>query len=270
MPRVPARAAALVLALSLAGFAVHTSHAQIAAAASGPGHPRFEPDVAREANATVGLLFFDDDEGYELASDPGVLASHGVEAARMRGDDHDRLLYDLLGHPTSHRYVSAAPSASVAVWAPPNNGSDTWRFEAEADWPPSQVTGGQAAIVDGAGMCPSDAKALSLTPAGNGDATIVVDLPIPPGAPTSTPHTWHVIPRVFLRGGTGEGTMTVVDRDGAAPLATWTWRDAANGPGCIEIGEKTVTLPPDVRRTWLRITAHGGAVALDKTVVRAR
>jgi hypothetical protein len=119
-------------------------------------------------------------------------------------------------------------------------------------------------------MCPSDAKALSITPAGNGDATMIVDLPIPPGPPTSTPHTWHVIPRAFLRGGTGEGTMTVTDRDGTAPLATWTWRDAANGPGCVEIGEKTVTLPPDVRRAWLRITAHGGAVALDKTVVRAR
>jgi hypothetical protein len=64
--------------------------------------------------------------------------------------------------------------------------------------------------------------------------------------------------------------MTVADKDGAAPLATWTWRDAANGSGCVEISEKTVTLPADVRRTWLRITARGGAVALDKTVVRAR
>jgi hypothetical protein len=270
MPRFPGRAAILVMALSLAGFALHTSHAHIAAAASGAGHPRFEPDVMREANVTSGLLFFDDDEGYELASDPGVLASHGIQAARMRGDDHDRLLYDLLGHPASHRYVSAAASASVSVWAPPNNGSDTWRFEAEADWPPSQVTGGRAAVVDGAGMCPSDAKALSLAPSGKGDATMVVDLPIPPGPPASASHTWHVIPRVFVQGGTGEGTMTLVAAEDGSPLATWTWKDAANGPGCVEIGEKTVTLGAEVRRAWLVVTARGGAVALDKTVERPR
>jgi hypothetical protein len=270
MPRFPARTAVLVMALSLAGFALHTSHAHIAAAASGDGHPRFEPDVTREANVTSGLLFFDDDEGYELASDPGVLASHGVEAARMRGDDHDRLLYDLLGHPASHRYVSAAASASVNVWAPPNNGSDTWRFESEADWPPLQVSGGRAGVVDGVGMCPSDAKAVVLTPSGKGDAKMAVDLPIPPGAPSGASHTWHVIPRVFLQGGPGEATMTLVEKPGGPPLATWSWKDAANGPGCVEIGEKTATFAAEDRRAWLVITARGGAVALDKTVVRPR
>jgi hypothetical protein len=270
MPRLPGRAAVLVMSLSLAGFALHTSHAHIAEASSGEGHPRFEPDVTREANVTNGLLFFDDDEGYELASDPGVLASHGIQAARMRGDDHDRLLYDLLGHPASHRYVSAAASASVSVWAPPNNGSDTWRFEAESDWPPGQVTKGTAAIVDGAGMCPSDAKAISLTPTKDYQGFVVIDLPIPPGAATTAAHTWHVIPRVFIQGGPGEGTLGLVETPGAPDLATWTWKDTANGPGCVEIGEKTVTLAANVRRVALVLGARGGSVALDKTVLRAR
>jgi len=113
-PRLLAGGATAALALALGGFAVHTSYDHERFAQSGIGRPRFEPDVAREANVTHGLLFFDDDQGYELAHDPAVSASHGVEAVRMRGDDHDRLLYDSLGHPAIHRYVAAGPdSASV-------------------------------------------------------------------------------------------------------------------------------------------------------------
>jgi hypothetical protein len=263
-------AATLTMALSLAGFALHTSHAHVARAKSEQGHPHFEPDVVREAAVTHGLLFFDDDQGYELASDPGAAASHGVEAARLRGDDHDRLLYDLLGHPPSHRYVFAAATASIVSWNPPSASGDAWRFEAEADWPPAQVTGGRADIVDGAGMCPSDAKALALDPVSGREATMTIELPSPRGAIAGAARTWRVIPRVFLRGGQGEATMTLAEQPGGPPLAHWSWRDSANGPGCVEIGEQTVTLGPDVHRTWLVIAARGGSIALDKTVLRPR
>jgi hypothetical protein len=64
--------------------------------------------------------------------------------------------------------------------------------------------------------------------------------------------------------------MTVSEQPGGPPLAHFTWRDASNGPGCIEIGEQSLTLGPDVRRTWLVVSAKGGAVALDKTVLRPR
>ena len=56
----------------LPGFAVHASNDHERLASSDIGRPRFEPDVAREANVTHGLLFFDDDQGFELAFDPGV------------------------------------------------------------------------------------------------------------------------------------------------------------------------------------------------------
>jgi hypothetical protein len=267
--RVPT-AATLAMALSLGGFALHTSHAHLALAIQGDSQPRFEPDVARESGVAHGLLFFDDDAGFELASDPSATASHGVEAVRLRNDDHDRLVYDLLGHPPAHRYLWNAGVASVTVWTPPNGNSDAWRFEAEADWPPLQVTGGRVDRVDGAGMCPSDAKALSLEPGGAGEATMAIELPSPPAAAGSAPRSWRVIPRVFLRGGPGEGRMALSEQPGGPPLATWTWKDATNGPGCIEIAEQTVTLRPEVRRTWLLIGARGGSIALDKTVLRAR
>jgi hypothetical protein len=269
-PRRTATAATLTLALAVAGFALHTSHDHARLAASDGGRPRYEPDVAREAGISHGLLFFDDDEGYELASDPGVPASHGVQAARMLGDDHDRLLYDLLGHPPIHRYVAGAQAAAVNVWSPPGAGSDTWRFEAESDWPPAGVAGGAAGIVDGAGMCPADARALSLEPSPGQEATMVLELPIP-GGPTAPPRqAWKVVPRVFLRGGAGQATMTLSEGAGAPPLARWTWTDASSGPACVELDERSVELQSERRQAWLSVVARGGAVALDKTTVRAR
>ena len=94
-----ARATLVAFALTLAGFAVHAAD----------DHERWPPatSVGRTTSPTwparraspQGLLFFDDDQGFELAYDPTALASHEMQAVRMRGDDHDRLLYDSLGHP---------------------------------------------------------------------------------------------------------------------------------------------------------------------------
>jgi hypothetical protein len=269
-PRRAAAAATATVALSLAGFALHTSHDHADLAAAGGGHPRYEPDVAREAGVTHGLLFFDDDEGYALASDPGLPASHGVQAARMRGDDHDRLLYDLLGHPPIHRYLASGSTAAINVWAPPNAGSDTWRFEAESDWPPAGVVGGHARIVEGAGMCSADTRALALDPTGSAEASMLLELPAPRG-PTSPPRrSWSVTPRAFVRGGSGEGTITLSDTPGGAPRATWTWTDTANGPGCLDLGERALELGPEQKQAWLRVTARGGPVALDRTTLRPR
>lgn len=267
--RTPA-AAIGTLALSLAGFAVHTSHAQVARAKAGEGRPSFEPDVAREGNVTNGLLFFDQDGGYELASDPGATASHGVVAARLRGDDHDRLLYDLLGHPPAHRYLDSGAAPSVAVWTPPNPNGDAWRFEAEVEWPPPLVTAGLVDVVNGAGMCSSDARTLALEPTGPGEASATFELPVPRGATPGRARSWRITPRVFVRGGPGEGTLTLVERPGGPALAHWSWRDAANGPACVEIGEHTATLSPEGGKKWLVMTARGGSVALDKTVLRPR
>ncbi|HEY6460719.1 MAG TPA: hypothetical protein VIY73_11230, partial [Polyangiaceae bacterium] len=241
------------------------------------GRPRYEPDLAREANVSHGLLFFDDDQGFELAYDPGVPASHGIQAVRLRNDDHDRLLYDSLGHPAIHRYVATASSASVTFWTPPGNGSDSWRFEAESDWPPVAVAGGRVEAFEPSPQvsCLSEAHALLLTPDGPGDdATVTIALPVPRGPTPPDKKTWQIIPRVLQRGTGGKGTLVLVDSLGGpglapvAPLAEWAWADDAKSPSCLDLPMKMVELGGARTRTWLVLHAKGAAVALDKTTVR--
>ncbi|HEY8039394.1 MAG TPA: hypothetical protein VIF15_06350 [Polyangiaceae bacterium] len=270
-PRSLARAAMATLALALAGFAVHASHEHDRLAASDLGRPRFEPDVAREANVAHGLLFFDDDQGYELAHDPGVLASHGIQAVRMRGDDHDRLLYDSLGHPVIHRYVAAGTSASLVFWSPPGSGSDTWRFEAESDWPPLLQGGGAAQVVDASAACGADGRVLTLTPAGDAEAAILLALPVPRGPTPPERKTWMVTPRVLESGAAGSATLVLVAGPGGPPLAQWMWEeDASKTPSCLELPSQPVELGGDLTRAWLLLRARGGPVSLDRTTLRPR
>jgi hypothetical protein len=269
-PNSAARAATATFALAAAGFAFHTSHDHERIAAAGRGHPSYEPDAAREANVSHGLLFFDDDQGYEMASDPGMPASHGVEAVRMRGDDHDRLLYDELGHPPVHRYVFGPVSATVSPWTPPGGPSETWRFEAESDWPALTPAHGWSEVVGATASCASDGHALALNPAGDGEASMVIELPVPRGTSPPPRRTWIVAPRVFQRGGAGQGTIAVVLAPGEPPLAKWSWTDAAGTPSCADLMGQPVELGAERRKAWLVVTANGGPVALDKTTLRPR
>lgn len=264
-----APAATGTLALALAGFAVHTAHYYERVAAEGIGRPRYEPDVAREAGANRGLLFFDDDEGYELAHDPGVIPSHGVEAVRSRGDDHDRLLYDLLGRPQSHRYVTTGrATSSVSIWTPTGSG-DLWRFESEADFPPVATPdpgAGRATVVEGA--CASDGHAVEIRPAGAAPASATIELPVPHALDKK--RSWTVMPRVFQEGTAGAGHLALVLEPGGAPLAEWTWTNEVHGSPCVDLPGKVVELGGEHPRAWLVVTATGGAVALDKTTLRGR
>jgi hypothetical protein len=290
-PRAPGRAAVATFALCCLGFAVHAAPDHERLASGDLGRPRFEPDLAREANVSHGLLFFDDDQGFELAFDPGVPASHGIEAVRLRNDDHDRLLYDSLGHPAIHRYVTTAASASVTFWTPPGNGSDSWRFEAESDWPPVAVVGGRAEAFEPSPPvgCLSEGHALVLTPDGTGngpqgsEASLTIALPVPRGPTPPERKTWQIIPRVLQRGTGGKGALVLVDALGGPPLARWAWEDTANAasapstasaanaakpPSCLDLPMQTVDLGGDRTRAWLVLRAKGAAVALDKTTVR--
>jgi hypothetical protein len=269
-PGSAARAATVAFALAATGFALHTSYDHERIASSDRGRPSYEPDVAREANVSHGVLFFDDDQGYEMASDPGVPASHGIEAARMRGDDHDRLLYDELGHPPSHRYIVGPTSATVSPWTPPGGTTETWRFEAESDWPPLAPAHGWAEIVGATASCASDGHALALNPAGDTEASMTLELPVPRGTSPPPRRTWMVVPRVFQRGGAGEGTMAVVLAPGGPPLATWSWTDSASAPSCSDLVGQPVELGAERRTAWLVVTARGGSVAVDKTTLRPR
>ena len=214
-----APAASATLALALAGFAVHMSPDHERLAAEGLGRPRYEPDVAREAGATQGLLFFDDDEGYELAHDPGAVPSRAVQAVRARGDDHDRLLYDLLGRPQAHRYVSAGhatrPSAS---WTPSGSG-DAWRFEAEADFPgalgPDPPSGGSSVVERGA--CASDAPCPRGPPGGRGAGQRDHRAAGPASVAGARSASWRITPRVFQQGTEGTGDLVLVTSTRRAP-----------------------------------------------------
>jgi hypothetical protein len=263
-------------ALALAGFAVHASHDHEKLASGDLGRPRYEPDVAREASIAAGLLFFDDDQGFELAYDPTVLASHDVQAVRMRGDDHDRLLYDSLGHPgTVRRYVASANSASANLWTPPGAGTDSWRFESESDWPPVAAWGGRPEVLDSPNPCASDGRVLALSPwtsaaPSSGDASVTIALPVPRGPTPAERKTWAVAPRVLQRGGKGSGTLVLVAALDGPPLAQWAWDDAAKTATCLDLPAQQVELGGERPRAWLVLHAHGGAVALDKTTLRSR
>jgi len=270
-PRSVPRAATATLALALAGFAVHASYDHESAAAEDLGRPRFEPDVVREGSVANGLLFFDDDRGFELAFDPAVPASHGVEAVRMRGDDHDRLLYDVLGHPPAHRYLATAATASVVPWVPPGGSIETWRFEAESDWPPAARSGAWAEVADPGAPCASDGHVLSVTPSDGVSGSVTIALPVPrgPAEPTPQARSWTVTPRVLSRGGAGRGTLELRTEPDGPPLATWTWSDGGvRVATCNELPARPVELGGERSRAWLVVRAEGGSVALDKTTLR--
>jgi hypothetical protein len=265
-------ATAATFAFALGGFAFHVSYDHERIATSDLGRPHYEPDVPREAGLTHGLLFFDDDEGFELAHDPGALGSHDVEAVHMRNDDHDRLLCDLLGHPPTHRYVMGAKGPTVPSWTPPS--SDTWRFEAESDIPPIAQTeryGSGVEAIDASSSCASNGRALALDPKGSASASVTIELPVPRGTGPSPRRSWLVTPRVFQRNGPGAADLALVTSLDGPPRAQWSWTDAAQGgQKCTELQGKLVDLGGDYSRAWLVMTARGGSVALDKTTLRAR
>jgi hypothetical protein len=265
------RVATAVLGLALGGFAVHASAAHAATGASDLGRPHFEPDVLQEAGATTGLVFFDDDQAFELAAVPGLEAKSGVQAARLRGDDHDRVAYERAaadGHPPARRYLATASSASIPFWSPGSN-QIFWRFEAESDWPPMMVSAGSASRLQVTASCVSGASALGLTPNGPGQASLTLELPVPTAPIAAPSRIWTVTPRIYELGRPAEGSLDVVlDSPANAPLAHWSWTDEGKGPTCRDLAAAVVDLGRAPTKAWLILTARGGEVALDRTLLR--
>jgi hypothetical protein len=278
------RKALAFLALACAGFAVHAVNGHIALAKEGNGRPAYDPDVAREGNVQHGLLYFESEEGFDLAYEPDVTPSHGLLAARFRGDDHDRLLYDRLGHPATHKYLDLAGApAQAAFWVPPAPSTsaaygEEWRFESESDWPPLAQKDGRAAAVTVSTPCASEGAVLTVTPTGSRPARVEIDLQ----SPRST--RWTIVPRVFQRGGPGKGKLTVLGGD---VVQEWTFTDepAAGQPPnqeyCLELPGKPLVFPPipgtpqantedDAPRATLVIEAEGGPVSVDRVVLRQK
>ncbi len=265
------RLATTVLGLALGGFALHASAAHAAMGARDLGRPHFEADVLQEAGATSGMLFFDDDQAFELAEVPGLEANLGIRAARLRGDDHDRIAYELAetaGHPPARRYMATASGASIPFWSPGSN-QIFWRFEAESDWPPMMVSAGSASRLQVTASCVSGASAIGLTPSGLGEASLTLELPVP-GAPMGGPsRNWTVTPRVYELGRPAEGSLDVVLASPAnPPLAHWSWTDQGKGPSCRDLAAAVVELGRAPTKAWLILSARGGEVALDRTLLR--
>jgi hypothetical protein len=240
------RRAFALLALAALGFAVHASNDHRALAERDGGRPMFEPDKLREANVQHGLVFFETDHGFNLAHDPGVLPSHGVVAARFRGDDHDRLLHARLGHPIANVYHQGAQGPEISRFAIQGGLADRlWHFESEVDWPPIAQSGGWAEPVWLTNSCASAGRALTVhaaTPAARAQATI--EIPVPRAG------RWRVEPHVVARGNGGDAEVTLASAN-QTESPRWKVNDSPLAePRCEGLGKQTVELkPPSVLLT---------------------
>jgi hypothetical protein len=201
----------------------------------------------------------DTDHGFNLAHDPGAAVSRSVLAARARGDDHDRLLWESLGRPPAHTYKLQDDGPLVQPFAPASS-PDLWTFEAEADWPPLAQSGGFVLPEYTSGCAP---RVLTLTPAPReGRATATLELPIPRDG------KWSVTPRVLVPDPEARGAVYVLT-DPKAPLSTASalWRMTGAQPGCLELEPREMSLRG--KRAYLVVEAEAGRVMLDRTTLRA-
>jgi hypothetical protein len=147
----------------------------------------------------------------------------------------------------------------------PGAGDETWRFEAESEWPPMvgvpEIHGAWAQTSAAPVSCASNARVLDVESKTSGAVAIAL--------PVSKDGTWRVLPRVLRRGGGGAATLELRSRASPEPLATWTWTDAPPGlpsspsPECLDLGGKEVKLAA-AEHPYFVVTVKG-RVALDKT-----
>lgn len=240
-------------------FGVHGAFDHMALANRDGGRPMFEPERLTDAHVESGLLFIDTDHGFALAHDPGVTdPKHGLVVARLRNDNHDRLLFERLGRPTTWAYrFGDGTQPTLLPFTPPNAdvaGRELWRFESEAEWPPLAQHGAWAEPIYATGArqnCPSGGQVLAVHPTPDGDVTIA--LPIPHAG------SWTVRPVVFSRPGDGEIRITI---DGIS----WSQKRDRSDPNtqsvCLELAAQTGDFPEGERPLVLH--ASGGPVALDR------
>jgi hypothetical protein len=266
-----ARALAAFVALALAGFAFHASFEHGKLRDRDGGRPMFEPDVLQSAHATAGLVFVDTDHGFGLGHDPSARVRDRVLVARLRNDDRDRLLYDRLDHPPTWVYHFDTPpagdrggppplaSASVVPWAPLPIQNETYRFEAEAEWPALAESGGFAAPAGA--DCASNKRVLVVAPTPpTGTAEATIEIPVPEtGAYAVTLRIAQNVPFPHVESVTAQaaGTARIGDQ-------TFHWTTA--GIGCIDLPPRDVELTAPSAR--LVLSARGGSIALDTVSIR--
>lgn len=164
--------------LALAGFAVHASHAHRALALRDGGMPMFSSSALEERGVQAGLVLVNTDHGFNLGFDPSALdAWQQPVVARYRGDSHDRVLWEHLGRPAVYRYEFAPWSATPGPFIVPLDLTPdrTLTFEAEAEWPPLNVSGGYALPVHTAEPCSSGGRVLEFVPTAGDTLSVTLE-----------------------------------------------------------------------------------------------
>jgi hypothetical protein len=239
-----------VIATVLLGFSFRAGvdHAQLRDRDG--GRPMFEPDRLARAGIHSGLVFFDTDHGFNLAFDPDA-GRFGVQAARLHGDDLDRMIWEARGRPPAFRYrfgIPARGEAPVAIepLAFQPISEEPLTIEGESLWPPLEQQGGYAMRAFASGTCASAGLWLAVhaEAAENASATKVrVELPAAFTAGRI------VSPRVALGpGARGE----VVLRAGGEAIHTWRLVGPDSGPPvCLDLDGAAV--PEGAERTSIEL-----------------
>ncbi len=269
-----ARPLSIAIGAGAAAFAFHAAHDHVALQKRDGGRPMFEPDLVRDSHKDHGLLFFETDHGFNLALQPGVTASHGILAVRKRNDDRDRYLYDMLGRPSTHRYVYGPEKSSIETWIPPAGALNVYRFETEAEWPPLSQSRGWVEPAWANGVASND-QYLSLVPSSGGSGGPMpleaeLELLVP------APGRYSLEPSAIVRGTGAMATLSVVSR--GAVVATWDWTDTvnvpaaeANVPAAAEKAHVNALTPKSAdlaSPARLRVRVTGGAAGLDRIMLR--
>jgi hypothetical protein len=153
-----------LLGALLCGFALSGAHQHQLLEQREGGRPMFEASTLQARDQDVELVFMDTDHGFNLAFDP----ERPTRFARLRGDAHDRALWEHLGRPEARVYVfdvSGSRPPTLMPFVP----SAHWRYEAESSWPTLRIVGGWAEPRHDAHPCVSAGKHLLLHPTA-GDA----------------------------------------------------------------------------------------------------
>jgi hypothetical protein len=259
------RALAL-LGTSLALFGVHAVHGHLALRDRDGGRPMFDQEQLAQAGLTTGLLYVDTDHGFALGHTPGATVANGVVVARRRDDDHDRLLWERLGHPPTFAYGRDTDGPSpVRPFLPPAAsdviGHEAWRFEGESDWPPLTQSNGWAWPRWESTTCASGGRVLELVPTRHPGAPTTATVTV--AIPSPRPGAWRVSPSLLRRLGDGTGALTL--RNSLEILAHWELSPPSTTATCVALEPLTVTL--SASEITLELEARDGPVALDKVVL---
>jgi hypothetical protein len=255
------RKVALALGVSLVGFAVHAAPAHAQLAARDGGAPMFDPQVLSQAKIDKGLVFVSTDHGFNLAFDPRMDPKQGIVAARRRSDARDRLLYDLLGAPPTYLYTfdplpgsgTKGAEAKVEPFVPPAvevGEAGSYRFEAEAEWPPLAQNGGYATPHWRGAGCASQGRVLMVAPTSE-IAVVDIELPAPRAA------KYRIRAEAFAEG-PAELELRIVEAPGFRMVIPM------RSAGCHTTPAELIDLKGP---STLRLTVRGAPAALDAIVL---